>query len=530
MPADPFDDLTQSFLDLRWHLDPVEATAAGLAAYDGRLGRFTAEDTGRHIAALRALTGAVEALEVSEREDAIDQAALLNELRFTVHRFTTERPHERDPGFWIGHLLEGVFLLLVVRDRPEAARAVALAERLGATPRFLDEARATLARPPRVLVELGVRMLAGARVLVEEAAAALPPAGDPTFPDVVASALAAIDQFGRHLAGLSGEAGDDFAVGEDGFNFRLHFQHALPTTAAELWRYGHRLVEEVEGDIARLAAEIEPGTRWQDVLDRLRNDHPSADAVVESYAAAMRRARAFVEREGLAAVPAGELEVMATPQFLRPMIPFAAYQPPGACAADRRGLFYVTAPAPGEGRRALRDHCLHEIPTIALHEGYPGHHLQFLTAQQNPRVLRRVLATPVAVEGWALYCEEMMGEQGFFSSPEERLFQRVALLWRALRVVVDVGLHARGMSFDEAVRLLDERVHFERATIEAEVRRYCARPSYQIAYAVGLRELKALRDDYRSDRGTAFSLRTFHEDVLRYGGLPISLARWGMRL
>lgn len=530
MPTSALDDLVQSFLDLRWHLDPVEATGAGLTASDSRLGCFTRDDMRQHVAAMRALMGAVEALEVADRQDAIDQTALLNDLRFTVHRFTAERPHERDPGFWVGHLLEGVFLLLVLRDRPAATRSAALAERLGATPRFLEEARATLTRPPRVLVELGVRMLTGARVLVEEAAAALPPADDPTFPDIVVSALAALDGFTRHLQGLDTRETDDFAIGEDGFNFRLQFQHAVPTTAAELWRYGHQLVAEVERDIAQLAGEIAPGAAWQDVLDRLRNDHPTAEEVVASYAAAMRRARSFVEARGLTSMPEGELDVMATPQFLRPMVPFAAYQPPGAYSEDRRGLFYVTAPGPNEGRRALRDHCLHEIPTIALHEGYPGHHLQFLTAQANPRLLRRVLATPVTVEGWALYCEEMMGEEGFFSSREERLFQRVALLWRALRVIVDVGLHARGMSFDEAVQLLDERVHFERGTIEAEVRRYCARPSYQIAYAVGLRELKALRDDYRASRGTGFSLRTFHEDVLQYGGLPVSLARWGMGL
>ncbi len=135
-------------------------------------------------------------------------------------------------------------------------------------------------------------------------------------------------------------------------------------------------------------------------------------------------------------------------------MPFAAYQPPGAFSSDRTGWFYVTEPygngASGQAA-SLRDHCRHEIAATALHEGYPGHHLQFLSAQGHDRLVRRLVSTPVTVEGWALYCEDMMGEEGFYRSPEEHFFQQVALLWRALRVVLDVGLHTQAVSFPQAV-------------------------------------------------------------------------------
>jgi uncharacterized protein (DUF885 family) len=106
----------------------------------------------------------------------------------------------------------------------------------------------------------------------------------------------------------------------------------------------------------------------------------------------------------------------------------------------------------------------------------------------------------------------------------------VHLLWRALRIVLDVGLHTRGMIFDEAVDLLVNRVHFERKNAEAEVRRYCAYPAYQLCYAVGRRELRALREAYRRAQGASYTLRGFHEATLQYGGLPVSLMRWGMGL
>jgi len=177
--------------------------------------------------------------------------------------------------------------------------------------------------------------------------------------------------------------------------------------------------------------------------------------------------------------------------------------------------------------RILRDHCRWELAATALHEGYPGHHLQFVHAQAQASDVRKNIWTPVTVEGWALYCEDMMGEEGFYRAEEEQLFQRLHLLWRAVRVLLDVGLHTRGMSFDESVEWLTA-LGMDRTNAEAEVRRYCAEPAYALCYAVGRRELLKLREDYRAARGAAFTLRQFHDAVLRYGGLPVTLIRWGL--
>jgi len=248
----------------------------------------------------------------------------------------------------------------------------------------------------------------------------------------------------------------------------------------------------------------------------------------------MDRSRRFVDDHGLVDIPKGILEVVETPEFLRPIIPFAAYQPPGAFSDDRTGWFYVTPPArdasPEAAKRILRDHCVHELACTALHEGYPGHHLQFLYAHSQPRPVRKVIGSPITIEGWALYCEDMMGEQGFYSTLEERFFQKIALLWRGIRIIADVGLHTRGMSVEEATQLLVERVHFDAEHAVAEVRRYCAHPAYQVCYAVGRRELKALRESYREAQGDNYSQSRFHKEVLRYGGLPVSFMRWGMGL
>jgi uncharacterized protein (DUF885 family) len=526
--------LLMSYLDLRWHLDPVDGSAAGLAEHDTRLGSFAAESVAQHVAALRALMGAVEELPLDDLQDEIDRTALLNDVRMAVHRLQRERPHVRDPGHWVAHALEGLHQMLLLRDRPADARARAAVARLRALPGFLDEARATLADCPVVHVETALHMVQAGLPLVDQLAEAFPDGADLELAAACGAARDGFAAFAAHLAGPLREraASDGFAVGEDAFNFRLHFQHAVQATATELLRYGARLVEEVERDVVTLAAAITPGAHWLDVLDRLRDDHPTAEGLVDAYAGEMQRARAFVEQRGLVPLPDGQLAVVATPGYLRPLIPLAAYVPPGAFSADRTGRFFVSPPAETENSDAsgLRDHCTHEIPATALHEGYPGHHLHFLTAHGSPRLARRLLFTPVTVEGWALYCEDMMGEEGFYRSAPERLCQRAALLWRALRVVLDVGLHTGQVSFADGVRMIEQRLHYSRAHAEAEVRRTCATPAYQLAYAVGRRELKALRDDFRRAAGADYTARRFHEAVLGYGGLPVSLMRWGLGL
>jgi uncharacterized protein (DUF885 family) len=178
----------------------------------------------------------------------------------------------------------------------------------------------------------------------------------------------------------------------------------------------------------------------------------------------------------------------------------------------------------------LKDHCVHEIACTALHEGYPGHHLMFLRAQAEASPVRRVVSSPLTVEGWALYCEDLMTDQEFFATPEEVFFQRLHLLWRAVRVVLDIRLHTMGMSVDAAVQLMVDSLGIGRGSAESEVQRYCGAPAYQLCYAVGRRELLRLREDYRKRAGAAFSLRAFHDEVLSYGGLPVSLIRWGMGL
>ncbi len=531
MPPPDYRELVRSYLDLRWQLDPVAASQAGVAAQDARLGQFSKPQVKLALAALKAMAGAFEYCEVESLDDEVDQTAVLNDLRSTIARFEKEKPQETNPEFHLSHLLTGLFTLLMRPETSPEERARALAGRLAETPRFLDDARAALARPAKVFTETALDVAEGGSALLDEAipefARSVPSAARAALLEALPPAKEAFEKFADFLGGdLLDRADGEFAVGRKQFDFRLHYQHALRDTAPELQRYGEGLIREAEGALERRAAALAAGVSWRELVKRLREQHPSGGTLVSSYAGAMDRALRFVRERNLASVPEGPLEVIQTPPFMQPMIPFAAYDPPGAFAAARTGWFYVSIPE----EALLREHSTHELAITALHEGYPGHHLQHLVAQAQPSPVRKVVWTPLTVEGWALYCEEMMGEEGFYARPEEAFFQKLHLLWRAVRIVVDVRLHTGGMSAPDAVRYMMEMLDLGQESAQAEVRRFCSNPADALCYAVGRRELVRLRDDWRRRAGASFSLRQFHDEVLSYGGLPVALMRWGMGL
>ncbi|MGZ8398833.1 MAG: DUF885 domain-containing protein [Gemmatimonadales bacterium] len=536
--ATAVDELCRSYLDLKYHFDPAAASAAGLVAQDSRLGRFDGDATREYLAALRSLTGALEELEPEELNEEIDRTALLGEMRSTVFRFEYELPHVRNPGFWLSHLLQGLHTLLARHGDDIPSRVPAVIARLEAAPAFLERASDAIDEPPSVFVDTALSMLGGGGQLVAQMVAVFAGAA----PDLAGrlktagqATLQALVTFGAALRDEVEPAADPhaFAIGEEQFARRLHHEHALMAGPPELWRYGLHLQEEVTEEIVALAKRLDPRP-WRVVVDELRNESPPADQLLGAYRQEIDRALNWVLEHDLVTVPEAPVEVVPTPAFLASLVPFAAYEPPPLHLPDRTGRFYVTAPDPALPPEVVaqqrRGHCTHGMPAMVVHEAYPGHHLQLVTAQDLGSEVRRHVWSPIMVEGWALYSEQLMDETGYYVSDQTRLFRLVNLLWRAVRVVLDVGLHTRGMSPTEAVDYMVEHLPIERSSAEAEVRRYCAWPTYQLCYAVGRRELLRLRDEYREREGGAYRARRFHDEVMGYGGLPVSLASWGMGL
>ena len=285
------------------------------------------------MAALRSLTGAVEELEPDELHEEIDRTALLGEMRTTIFRLEHERPHLRNPGFWLSHLLQGLYALLSRHEPDFPSRVPAVLARLEAAPAFLDQARETIDAPPSVFVDTTLSMLGGGGQLIAEIVAAFASAAAPALADPLKqagqSALQALVAFGTALRHDIEPSPDpqSFAIGEDQFTRRLQHEHALMSGGPELWRYGMRLQEEVTAEIVALAGRLDQRP-WREVVDELRNDAPPAEQLLTSYRQEIDRATNFVLEYDLVTMPDAPLDVVPTPAFLAALVPFAAYEPP----------------------------------------------------------------------------------------------------------------------------------------------------------------------------------------------------------
>lgn len=512
------DDLCRSYFDVRWHFDPAQGTRAGNVESDARLPALDAGAVRLQLATLRSLAGAAEEMAVEDDDEEIDRTALLDDLRTTIFRFEAERPHRHNPAAWLSALCQAWQSLLAHPGRSSVERAQAALARLEGADAVLRSGLATLKAPAVLFTDEVLELVPAARVLPARLAAAaagwLPELGEP-LAAAARSADGAIAHFGEQLRSAVTPTADPaaFAVGEEEFNHRLHYEHALHATAPELWRWAQRSVEELVAAVAAAAARAEQGRSPADLAARLRREQPAGTDAQLHFFQDVARARRFIDDRGLLIAPAGDIRVLPTPEFLRPIVPVACYEAPT--------VVYLT-PEPGVARA--------ELTHVALREVCPGRHLHRLAAAGLTSDVRRLLASPVAVDGWSLYAADLMYRAGFAESAEEEFFHQVALLHATALVVVDVGLHTRGLPPAEAVEYLMATVPVSRAQALADVRRAAAWPTYALAAAAGRREILQLHEAWRARAGVEAPIKAFHQTLLGYGGLPISLARWGMDL
>jgi uncharacterized protein (DUF885 family) len=239
----------------------------------------------------------------------------------------------------------------------------------------------------------------------------------------------------------------------------------------------------------------------------------------------MVRARTHIIEHGIATMPPGEqISVIPTPDYLRTVIPFAAYFEPPKFDKHPSGIYIVT-PSVRDDPNAMREHNYASISNTSVHEAYPGHHLQLSAATRHPSLVRLLVDAPEFVEGWGMYSEQMMREQGFDDGPEFLLAMHTDAIWRACRIILDVRMHRGELSVEEATAMLIEHTGFEHANAQAEVFRYTYTPTYQLSYLLGKVLLLQLRTDEQHRLGERFSLMRFHDTLLNNGSLPISFHR-----
>jgi uncharacterized protein (DUF885 family) len=315
-----------------------------------------------------------------------------------------------------------------------------------------------------------------------------------------------------------------YAVGEEHYNLLLRKKHFLELDAQALLTLGENLFSQTRQELLALAEELAPGKGIEEVARTVQDDHPASEEILPAYQKAMQSARQFVKDKNLVSFPPREeLHVVHTPEFRRHEIPFAAYLSPSPKDPNQVGYYYVT---PVTDDDLLREHNWVGLENTSVHESYPGHHLQFSVANSIPAAstLPRLMnESSVFYEGWALYCEQLMQEQGFLKSREHRFVMLKDRLWRALRIIIDVKTQTGKMTYEEAADLMVRELHFPRAQACGDLNWYSQAPAVPMGYALGWSIINRMRQQETTRLGAKFDLRNFHDRLLGAGSISLPL-------
>ncbi|GAA1296105.1 hypothetical protein Psi02_12240 [Planotetraspora silvatica] len=517
--------LLDDFLD--WYLaeHPISATLLGADGHDRTLGDFTeAGFTARERAEEEWLRRLAEYAPAS-LDDEIDRDLVLSHLRGVVAEARWPE-WRRDPAPYLGAIFGSMFAPFQQRLKPEADLVDAAVARLADVPAVLAACRENL--DPGLASDLLVRRgLDQARTARPFLTATLPAgvADEGLRARLIRAAEPAAEAFDELVTFLEGfEAGGTWRMGEELYSTLLRERELLGYGASELHEKGLKAWDELDVRMREVAGRL-GDTEWRAAMESLMDDHPpTLEAMRAEYEAETFRARDFARDRGLVTFPEGEdCRVLPSPEFQRPLIAVANYLAPPPLSTSRAGVFFVPFTPDGytdeQVRQRLRTNSRAQMPSIAVHEAYPGHHWHLAWMAGSPRKARKIFRTPYFVEGWALYVEKVMHEQGYFDTPQTELAHLDCRIFRAARIVVDTALHCGDMTIPQAEEFMATKASLSPGTAAAEVGRYCAWPTQAPSYLTGALEIERIRDDYRGD------LRSFHDAIAGSGGLPLGLAR-----
>ncbi|SDK22384.1 DUF885 domain-containing protein [Nonomuraea jiangxiensis] len=512
---------------LKWYFSdrPVVASSLGADGYDHTLGDFTAASwTAREREEVRWLER-LSAAEAASPDDAIDRDLVLSQLRGSI-ALASWPQWRRDPAVYLSAIFTSMYTPFQHRLKPEPELVTAAISRLAEVPGVLAACQANLdpdlAAP--LLVKRGLSQARTGRNLltgtipgmVEDAElrTRLAAAAEP--------AARAFDELVTFLEGF--ECGGTWRMGERLYSTLLREREMLGYGAAELHEKGRAAWAELDARMRRVAVGVNGDEDWRAAMEFLMDDHPPTLADMRAECEAeTRRAREFVRERDLVSFPDGEeCQVLPSAEHNRPVLSVAHYLAPPPLSSSRTGVFFVPYTpdyfTPEQVRQRLRTNARAQMPSIAVHEVYPGHHWHLSHMAGNPRTVRKVFRTPYFTEGWALYVEKVLHEQGYFDTPATELAHLDFRLFRAARIVVDTALHCDDLPIEEAETFMATKASLSPGTAQGEVNRYCAWPTQAPSYLTGAIEIDRIRESWQG------SLKDFHDRIAGSGGLPLGLA------
>ena len=317
----------------------------------------------------------------------------------------------------------------------------------------------------------------------------------------------------RDSIGLSG-----VPDGKAWYEFKARSFTTTNLTPDEIHKLGLREIKRIRKEMEDVIKEVKWDGDFRSFLDFLRTDpqfyYETGEELLAAYRAMAKKIDAYMPTlfNKFPRAPYGVIEI---PMETAPYTTTAYYNSP---SAGRPGYFYANLYKPETRPK-------YEIPVLTVHEAVPGHHHQLSITQELENVpnFRKYSGFTAFIEGWGLYSEQLGESMGIYDDPYDKFGQLTYDMWRAIRLVVDTGMHYKDWSRDDAINLFLENTAKTQLDIENEVDRYIAWPGQALAYKIGQLKIMELRDKAKESLGEDFDIKTFHDHILSFGSIPLNV-------
>jgi uncharacterized protein (DUF885 family) len=511
---------------------PVATSGAGDHRFDQRLTDYTMAAVLKRRQHVSELLGQVDAMNTEgwSKDDRIDHILFRAQLAGTDFFGRRLNPEQQDPQLYVNECSGAIFTLLQKEYAPRRTRALAATARMEQMPALLRTARANLTQPVKLYAQLAIPAARGGDDLytasLESLAAELSSSERKRFTNARDAALKALHEYADWLEAGQSAMPDWKPMGEAAYNDLLKRVLLLPLDANQVAELG-------EVELARYRA-LEAMLKDPSLAspDPARAKHVPKDQAefLSAYESRQQEMIEFMRVNHLITLPSylGPFQIRQLPEAFKPTSPGGFMNAPGIYDKDPGGFFFIPTYNPKSGNFYIRA-AIEDPRPILGHEGIPGHFLQISIANHLTNEIRRQHSDSVFSEGWALYGEEMLMRTGLY--PENSAAQGQILRlsrYRAARIGVDVNLHTGRWNFEQAVKYFMEGGGLDREAAEGEAAGAASSPSQKISYITGKWQIMRLLGRYRDAKGDNFQLGAFHDELISYGSLPLSVIEWLM--
>jgi len=537
-----------AFLEARMKFSPSEATALGDHRYDDRLDDLSPAARAKadtHLrTSLEALPAIVEYAKLS-RDAQIDFEILKSALTRQVWETDNFKPLENDPRAYNAVISDSVFLSLTQSTTAKALNVRNAAARIGYIPRVVEAARKTIGTPPAIFVETAIRQNRGSIAFYEKGIYEL--TGEtPGISELSAPSKLAVVALKDYQAFLETEvlprAKGDWRIGKARFAKKLEYELDTGIGADELLAEAAGEAERVRRDMYTIARQMWSATfpgkpvppddavgrrqTIQVVLNELAKSTGDPKNLVRDIRGSVEEIKQFIRDKGILTLPeVDRCDVIEMPEFQRGTA--AAYLNPAPPLDTRSRSVYAVSPPPSDWdtRRAnsfMEEYNPTMLKILTIHEAYPGHYVQLEYGNRHPSKVRRVLYSGVFAEGWAVYTEQMMLDQGFGKGDLSlRLHQLKWYLRAVTNAILDHKMHCTDMTDGAALKMLTEEAFQSEGEAIGKIARAKLSSCQLSTYFAGRTAFYRLRTAVSREMGEKFDLKAYHENVLSHGTISV---------